>query len=189
MEPGKRKIVIAVAVILVAASLVIVAAFSADGRTRSERLILTSVDLTEIGATQVWEPISTSSHPDFRSSGGSEAANSKIGLSHGNWLLGVECLLIIYNSSSLASEHFHAKWSDTNWTGDDIGEALFVAGVINMTNDSISFNRTFTAIVLEGYTITYFVFEQIPHGGPRTIPLSTVESILGTQVNKVRLAE
>lgn len=179
------------AVVVVAAALVIVVAVPAlDDRTESERLILTKADLTSLNATDKTGPSPSPGHPDFRNSNGSEAAESRIWFDYDDWPYSyIDCLLILYNSSAQASHDFHARWSDTNWTGEGMGEGCFVGEQerheFNGTQPSYT---TLTVVVLEGDTITYlqFTVHWDGQGGPITVPRSVIEDVVEAQVSKIR---
>ena len=115
--------IITAAVILVAAAILIVTMPTPDDRTVSERLILTASDLTGMNATQRSEPFPSPYHPALHL-GGSEAAESGFSLTVDGWFLDVACVLVVYNSSSLASQALLDMNLEENYSEINVGDKL-----------------------------------------------------------------
>ncbi|MBI0583644.1 MAG: hypothetical protein ISF22_05385 [Methanomassiliicoccus sp.] len=187
--------VIAAAVVLVAAAILVVTMPAPDDRTVSERLILTASDLTGMNATQHSEPFPSPYHPALHL-GGSEAAESGFSLTVDGWFLDVACVLVVYNSSSLASQAVLDMGLDENYSEMNVGDKCLAGGYYNETYGTPYVIRSnISAVLLENDTITYFIFRTYPVNGsgevlsadPGTFSLQNIEGILKAQSDKVKL--
>ncbi|GEM_PF-3289495 len=192
---AKRLAIVAVAVILAAAIAVLMLMPAPDDRTRTEKMALTASDLAGMNATQRLGPFPSPYHPNL-SYGGSEASESDLWLTVDGWDLNVQCLLVLYNSSSSASQTFDAIGFDADWTEIDAGDRCFMGDYHNETYGGERVMRVnIYAIVLQNDTVTYFTFaasppwddfpdSPVPMLSPQVI--ETMKAIIDAQVEKVR---
>lgn len=188
-------LIILVAAILVATTAALAVVLTPDGRTASEKLVLTASDLPDMNATQHTGPFASPHNPALYL-GGSDAAESGFSLTVDGWSMDVSCVLTVYNSSSLAAQTLSGMGFDDNYSKVRVGDECFVGGYTNETFGTPYLVRSnIYAVMLEGDTITYFTFRAYPQDGSGPILLEgseviqpySIGDILRAQADKVQL--